>query len=245
MPSLQDPNQLAEAIESLDRATNDFTDRLERIRTAVGPESSRPAPGNGNGHLNGHGATAPSDDFRITATPGPPAAEPITAPPAAAPAAAAPLSGMQQRFDAQANDVEAQASAYLAEAKHRADALVHSVMSAVEQEAAAMREETEMRIRERWSWVEFEAGRHVEEARVRADSLVREREGRITDLSGTITMLAESLSDKMADADRIRGQFAAFVEELSLAADRVVAEAHEAERAPAEASRLHRFGDAG
>jgi len=68
-----------------------------------------------------------------------------------------------------------------------------------------------------------EAPRHVEEARRRADaiveSIVADRLRQISELSDTIVGRAEALTERMAEAESIRGQFDSLVLALSEAAE--------------------------
>jgi len=120
---------------------------------------------------------------------------------------------------------EREATAYLEEAKRRADSLVNAMVAAVEREAAEMRREAEAGIRARWEAVESDAVRHLGEARRVADRLVADRQRRISTLSDGITGRAQALTAGLDDAERVRAQFDSFVRALSEAADLIAADA--------------------
>jgi hypothetical protein len=128
-------------------------------------------------------------------------------------------------FDERMRAAEREATAYLEEAKRRADSLVNAMVAAVEQEAAEMRREAEAGIRARWEAAEIDAARHLDEARRVAERLVAERQRRISALSDGITGRAQALTAGLEDAARVRAQFDSFVRALSAAADLVAAEA--------------------
>lgn len=142
-------------------------------------------------------------------------------------------------FDSRLREAEREAREYLEHAKRRADALVTTMVGAVEKEAADIRREAEEGIRARWRQVEFEAGRHLDDARRVGDSMVAERQQRIAVLSDTITGRAEALSAGLGDADRVRKQFEAFARALSATADRVATDQRARSPAPIGANEVH------
>ena len=193
---------LAAALGGLDRATRDFTRRLDEAqglaaRAAALQEASPAAREAG-----------PS----------------VAPPPAAAP------EGGEDAFDARLRDAEREARLYLERAKQRADSLVASMVGAVEQEAAAIRRDAEEGIRDRWLQVETDARQHLEEAVRVGDGIVAERQQHLAGLSDQITGRAEALSAGLEDAERIRTQFEAFVRALSLTADRIAQQPATGER---------------
>lgn len=141
-------------------------------------------------------------------------------------------------FDSRLREAEREAREYLEHAKRRADALVTTMVGAVEKEAAGIRREAEEGIRARWRQVEFEAGRHLDDARQVGDNMVAERQQRIAVLSDTITGRAEALSTGLGDADRVRMQFDAFVRALSATADRVATDQRARGPAPVGATEV-------
>jgi hypothetical protein len=128
-------------------------------------------------------------------------------------------------FDERVRAAEREATAYLEDAKRRADSLVNAMVAAVEREAAEMRREAEAGIRARWEAIEIDAARHLDEARRVADRLVAERQRRIAALSDGITGRAQALTAGLEDAERVRAQFDSFVRALSEAAATVAADA--------------------
>lgn len=187
------------AIAGLDRATRRFTSQVDALATN-GPASDSPA------------SAAPAT---------PPAAAPAAPPAGPPPAAATP----GRSFDEEMSAAEREARAYLEQAKRRADALVSTMIGAVEREAAQIREEAETGIRERWRNVEAEAGRYLEDCRRVADGMVAERQERIGDLSDGIVDRARSLTSGLEDAERIRAQFDAFVRALAATSNQIAEEA--------------------
>lgn len=166
------------------------------------------------------------------ATPRPEAAPPEPAPAAAQSQPAPPppptagfggvtITRTQHDLERRMADADAEAARYLEQAKRRADAMVQSIVGAVEAEAEAMRRDAEQRIRARWRQVEADAARFLDDARRAADGLVDERRRRISELSDTIVGLAETLTERMTDADRIRRQFDSLVVTLSETAGRL------------------------
>lgn len=127
-------------------------------------------------------------------------------------------------FEARLREAELEAREYLERAKKRADSLVATMVQAIEREAAAIRRDADESIRARWSQVETDAQHHLEEARRVGDAMLAERQQRIAALSDGITGKAEALSSGVEDANRIRGQFEAFVRALSDTADRIARE---------------------
>lgn len=128
-------------------------------------------------------------------------------------------------FDERARAAEREATAYLEEAKRRADNLVNAMVAAVEREAAEMRREAEAGIRARWEAVEIDAARHLDEACRVADRLVADRQRRIARLSDGIAGRAQALTAGLDDAERVRSQFDSFVRALSRAADLIATDA--------------------
>ena len=116
---------------------------------------------------------------------------------------------------------EREAREYLDRAKHRADSLVNTMIGAVEREAAEIRREAETGIRERWRAIELEASRYLEDAKRVADSMVVERQQRISALSDGLVDRARVLTAGMEDADRIRRQFDQFIRTLSQTAAQI------------------------
>ncbi len=147
--------------------------------------------------------------------------------PAPRPARGAPESApehpreSESSFDEQMRRAEREARMYLERAKQRADQLVNSMIGAVEQEAAEIRRDAEDGIRERWRIVEKEAGRYIDDARRVADGMVGERQLQIGRMSDGIVTRAESLTEGMHDAERVRHQFDDFVRALSRTADQI------------------------
>lgn len=151
------------------------------------------------------------------------------------PASAYPRLGADP-FEARRREAELEAREYLKGAKRRADIIVAAMVAALEQEVAAIRRDAEEGIRSRWSQVEAEAQRHLEEAHRVGDGMLAERQHRLAVLSDGITSRAEAVSSGLEDADRVRGQFEAFVRALSDTAERIAREAASggSRRAPAE-----------
>ncbi len=172
---------IREVLANLDRATREFTRRLEEL-VALGASPV---------HTNGASPPEETTERRQT--------------------------DLERRM----SDADAEAERYLEEAKRRADAMVQSIVGAVEDEANAMRHDAEQGIRARWRQVEDEAERFLDDARRAADGLVEERQHRIAELSGTIVGLAEVLTERMVEADRIRRQFDSLVVALSETAGRL------------------------
>jgi len=108
---------------------------------------------------------------------------------------------------------EPDARAYVEDAKRRADALIGTLIAAVERDAATLR-----------SAAEAEAECRIEEARQLADRMVADRRQRIAEVSDRITERAQTLSAAMDDAARIGAQFDAFLRALSAAAARIAAD---------------------
>lgn len=134
---------------------------------------------------------------------------------------AAQPSSLESSFDDRMSEAEHEAREYLESAKRRADSLVNSMVSAVEHEAAEIRRGAEEGIRARWHQVEADASRHVENARRVAEQMVAERQDRIAALSDGINGRAIELTAGMDDAERVRGQFDAFVRALAVTADQI------------------------
>jgi cell division septum initiation protein DivIVA len=124
-------------------------------------------------------------------------------------------------FDAQMREAQREAEQYLERAKRRADRLVNTMVSAVEREAAEIREDAERGIRERWRTVEAEASRFLSDAKRVADNMVAERQGRISELSDGIAGRAQALTRGMEDAERVQRQFEGFVRILSETANQI------------------------
>jgi hypothetical protein len=141
------------------------------------------------------------------------------------PAAAIVDEDPDMAFDRRMQEAEVEARAYLNRAKARADALVTSMVSTIEQQANEVRTEAESAIRSRWQQVEAEADRHLEEARRVAAGMVAERQERLAELSDGISGRADSLLGGMTDADEVRRQFDSFVAALSRTAALIAAEA--------------------
>ncbi len=189
---------LAEALGGLDRAARDFARRLgEGLATDGEPIVSK----------------------RFAQMPVTPETASIEIP-ETTPTTDDPVSA-RRAFEASMGEAEREARAYLEHAKRRADSLVSTMLSAVEQETADMRREAEAGIRARWQELEVDAERHIGEARRIADSMVSERQRRIAELSDGIARRAVALTTGMDDADRIRAQFDSFVRSLAAAADQI------------------------
>lgn len=199
------------AIAGLDRAARTFSERVDALR-----------------------ATPPAAPVPRFASPEPaprPAPEPEPAPraaitPPAGPAPSRPDTGSIDRsgridFEAQMRDAERAASAYLEQAKRRADSLVSTMIGAVEREAADIKRDAEVGIRERWRQVEAEASGYLDQAKRVADGMVAERQHRIGALSDGICERADALTNGMDDAAAIRRQFAEFLRALSRTADEI------------------------
>lgn len=209
---------LTAALGGLDRATRNFTRRLgERSPQADGPAASESPR-----------RSAPPP---VRPRPDPPAPEPQ-------PPAQPPRLASQASFDHRFRDAEREAREYLESAKRRADSLVASMVGAVEHEAAEIRRDAEESIRARWQQVQIDASRQVEDARHVAEQMVAERQERLAALSDEITGRAHALTAGMDDADRVRGQFEAFVRALAATADQIAQEQDRA-GAPAEVRDLH------
>lgn len=146
-------------------------------------------------------------------------------PPPESPASDAGPPLPRSTLDERVRAAEREATAYLEDAKRRADSLVNAMVAAVEREAEEMRREAEAGIRARWEAVEIDAARHLDEARRVAERLVAERQRRISALSDGITGRAQALTAGLEDAERVRAQFDSFVRALSAAAATVAAEA--------------------
>lgn len=157
--------------------------------------------------------------------------------PEPAPAPPRPVQGpppVRSRFDL--NDAESEARAYLEDAKRRVDTLVETMLGSVEQEAWALRRETEEGIRSRWNEVEAEAVDYLIEARRSAERLVEQRRLRICELSDAITRGSERVTARLEDADRVRSQFDRLVWSLSMTADRIASDIE-------GTGHVHRFGE--
>jgi hypothetical protein len=198
---LRSATDLEAALGGLDRATRNFTRRLDQGNLAI--EQSRLAASHA---VAGSAIPAP----RTAA--GDPHRPHGSAPPA--PFAAA-------SFERHMHEAEQEARMYLEGAKRRADSLVATMIGAVEHEAAEIRRTAEEGIRSRWRQVEVDAGHHVENARRIAERMVAERQQRISALSDGITGRATALTAGMDDAEQVRTQFDSFVRALSAAADRI------------------------
>lgn len=215
LPSLD----LAAALGGLDRATRNFNRRLgETLGPAAG---GVPPPPRAPGVATAAAAPHPQRG-----------AAPRTAP--------TRHPGAEAAFEARLRDAEREAREYLERAKQRADTLVATMVRAVEQEAGEIRRDAEIGIRNRWRQVEIDANRHLEEARRVGDGMVAERQDRLAVLSDAIAGRAEALTSGLADADRVRMQFDAFVRALSVTADRIASDPGAPRwSAPAPAGSLH------
>jgi hypothetical protein len=189
---------LAEALGGLDRATRNFSRKLGEGRDPVSEStvSNRfaPATTTPEGAQPEMPGSAGEAEDRISAT---------------------------EAFDARMREAEREAREYLSHAKRRADSLISTMLSAVEQEATEMRRDAEAGVQTRWQEIEVDAERHIGEARRIAESMVAERQVRIAELSDEITRRARALTAGMDDADRVRAQFDSFVRSLSATADRI------------------------
>lgn len=204
---------LAAAIGGLDRATRNFTRRLGEARDIPTPAVT-------------------ADDRPLSHLPArAPSPEPARAP------TEAPRRGADAAFDERMRDAEREAREYLERAKQRADALVASMVGAVDREATAIRRDAEEGIRARWQQVEGEAQRHLEEARRVGDGMVAERQHRLAVLSDGIAGRAEALTAGLEDADRVRAQFGEFLRALSATANRIATEPTAASGEPARLRR--------
>ncbi len=186
--------QLAAVRESLERATRNFGERLERGGAEI--ERSR------------------LEAARAVAAAAPrPAAETPPQPPQAPP----PFAGAAQLHA----DAERQARAYVEEAKRRADRLLATMVTAVERETAEIRAEAERGATARARRAEADAGAILENARRVADRIVADRQRRIAALGDGVVGRAEALTAGMEDAARVRAQFDAFARALAAAAGRI------------------------
>ena len=134
------------------------------------------------------------------------------------------LSRAHLELERRMGDAEAEALRYLEEAKERAEAMVQSIVNAVESEADTMRRDAEEGIRRRWAEAEAEAERFLADARRAADGIVENRQRRIAELSDTIVGLAGELTERMTDAAEMQRQFDALVTSLSDAAARIASD---------------------
>jgi F0F1-type ATP synthase membrane subunit b/b' len=215
-----------EVLQGLDRATKEFTRRLDEL-AAVDATLPRPPVE--------HAVSPPVDEAAWpTAAPvrtpvsgdaeAPIRAEAAaqeTAPPDVGPYPSLGLARAHLELDRRMADAEAEAHRYLEEAKQRADSMVQSIVNAVEAEADAMRRDAEEGIRTRWVEVEAEAERFLADARRAADGIVENRQRRIAELSDTIVGLAGELTERMSDAAEMQRRFDALVGSLSEAAERI------------------------
>ncbi len=133
----------------------------------------------------------------------------------------APARRFARDHDDAAAAMEEEMREHLVAAKRRADAMVRSMLAAVESEANAMRAEAEAGIRARWAEVDRDTDRQLEVAEVQAEAIVERRKERLEVMSGDITEMGERLTAQMADAEETRLQFLAFVEALSATASRI------------------------
>jgi hypothetical protein len=129
---------------------------------------------------------------------------------------------------------ESEVAAYTRDAKRRADALIASMIAAVEREAADMRREAAEAARDQQGRAAADARELVESARRVADRIVAERQQRIAALSEGITSRAIALTGGMDDAAQVRAQFESFVGALSATASRIATDATGATSATAE-----------
>jgi hypothetical protein len=215
---------VAAALGSLDRATADFTRRLEQGSRDI--ERVRAAAERAIAEEVASAPSEPEEQLELADESGFPAAPPA---PRRRRTAKSPKGG-EAAVERRMRAAEEEARAYLDGAKRRADSLVASMIGAVEQEAAEIRRSAEEGVRARWRQVEVDADRHVENARRVADRMVAERQRRIAALSEGITERAGALTAGMEDADRVRAQFDHFVRALSAAADQIARSASVAER---------------
>lgn len=117
---------------------------------------------------------------------------------------------------------------------------MRSIVAAAESMAAAIRREAEQDAELRRREAEREAQEYLEEARRRADALVLERKRRIAELSDLLIERAESILDRLEQADAVRSQLQALVQALGETAHRVARESSSAGsgREPADAARV-------
>jgi hypothetical protein len=185
---------LAAALGGLDRATRDFSRRLEEAQELAARAAVAPQPA-----AHPREQQAPSAQQSL-------------------------LEDLPERpltREDHLREAEREARLYLERAKRRADSLVASMIGAVEEEAAAIRRDAEEGIRARWLEVENDAREHLEEAVKVGEGIVAERQQHLAALSEGITRRAEALSAGLEDAERIRDQFDGFIRALSQTADRI------------------------
>ena len=210
-------SEIEAAIAGLDRATRNFSQRVE----ALNRETGQPVG-------------SPSEALARFAAQPEPEPEPRPQPRQRQPGQSA--EARHRSLEEEMSDAEREAREYLNRAKKRADSLVTTMIGAVEREAAEIRRDAEQGIRERWRVVEAEAGRYLEDARTVADGIVAERQEEIGELSDNIVTRAETLTDGLEDAERIKRQFEDFVRALSQTSNRIADEA--AGRTESEITRL-------
>lgn len=196
---------IAAVLEGLDRATREFTRRLDEAQRLTHAATAAPQVPPAFA-----GADPQSGGFIASATAAPETPE-------------QPLAG-DAAFEDEMSRAEAEAREYLERAKARADSLVSTMVVAVEREASGIRREAEDGIRRRWLQVESEADRYMHEARRIGERIVDERQTQIGKLSDGIFGRAQALTRGMEDADAVRDQFDTFVQALSSTADRIAAE---------------------
>ncbi len=222
---------LRAALATLEEARGEFniwlgaTQRAERAEAAAAPNEvaptrqatprADPLPRRSDAEAVHHPSQPQPLPPRVAYLAAPPPF--ATARPAAPPLRQVDAMGAIERADAEAR-------AYLEEAKRRVDGLVRTMLGSVEEQAWALRQEAEAGIRGRWNQVESEASTYLGAARHHADHLVEERRARIAGLSDSITARAERISSHMEDADAVKSQFERLVAALSIAADRVARE---------------------
>lgn len=222
-----DSGGIREILENLDRATQEFTHRLEELAAlGVSPARTNGTKPHGEAHAR---SPEPASVPARAESPGssPPPVEPVERS-AMAPSLGLGAGTAVERppvdLERRMAEADAEAKLYFEDAKRRADAMVQSIIGAVEAEAQELHRDAEQRIRERWRQVEADAEDFLAGARRTADGLVAERRRRISEVSDTIVGLAEVLTERMADADRLRRQFDSLVVTLSATAERLAEE---------------------
>jgi F0F1-type ATP synthase membrane subunit b/b' len=226
-------SEIDAAIAGLDRATRRFTGQVDAI--ARGASATRAAVESEMAEREAQPAPAPQSQA--------PRMDPLAAPRLDRPSA--PRFRQLGGLDQELNAAEREAREYLAQAKRRADTLVATMIGAVEREAAELKREAEEGIRARWNAVEEEAGKYLDDARRVADGMVTERQTQLSTISDEILTSAQSVTNGLEDAARVRAQFEAFVRTLSATAARIAEESsgHTEHEVGAMDRRQSRAGD--
>lgn len=134
-----------------------------------------------------------------------------------------PGNELEDAMEARMREAEQEARAYLDRAKLRADGLLRAMLEAVERETAEMRRDADRAVRAHRE--QAEAERQLEAARASGRDMAAQRQEQLAALADGIAARARALTAAMDDAERVRGQFGAFLHALSATAGRIAEDA--------------------